>query len=225
MKIYILLLTAFVPLLWTFGYALLRFNRIPKGLKFIAYFLIFEFLAQGFSTLLFFLKLPNLSYLFVYAPVSLLLLVAFYHGFLKVYISGRLLQIAAVAFVAFSVLDALYLEDSNTFGSLLLTARSVILLILSLSTLILFMNETVRKEKQESLAAISWINNGVLLYHSSNLLLFYFGSILMHQVSPEMSGYIWVLHSFFASVMYICIFMGLRKGLRHKANQRLNQFE
>jgi hypothetical protein len=75
----------------------------------------------------------------------------------------------------------------------------------------LLLNDTVKERRKQDIPSLHWINSGLFIYYSSNLLIFYFGALITHALSKQLNRYTWMLHSFFSIVMYTCFFIGLWK--------------
>jgi len=66
--------------------------------------------------------------------------------------------------------------------------------------------------RQDKLTALPvfWFNSAVILYFSSNILLFYF-SQEVENLSSEINQWIWTVHLFFMTIYYILFSVGLWK--------------
>ena len=149
--------------------------------------------------------------LHIYVGAGFLMLAIFYKKVLEEFISGILIYSVAGLFLILTALNSIYLQPVNTFNSYALTLESVLLIIFSLTTYFLLLNEVVKEKRKAIISSINWINSGIFIYYVSNLLIFYFSDYFYKYFSAEINRYTWVLHSFFSVVMYTFFFIGLWK--------------
>lgn len=206
------LISADVPIFAVVIYALFNRKKIGKVYKPFLTFLYLSGLVQLISILLWYFQLNNMHLLHFYVPISTVLLISFYKQFLGDFINAKIFNGTAILFVAFSVLNSIFFQDILSFNSNALTAQSVLITILSLSTFKWMMHEDIKKEYRNKLLSLNWINSGLFIYYSSNLIIFYFGELIMQSISKEWIQQTWILHNFFSTVMYFCFFMGLWKN-------------
>lgn len=202
-----------VPIFIVIIFALITRKNFGKAYKPFLKFLYLSGSVQLISLPLWFFQLNNISLLHFYVPISTVLLVNFYKQFLGNFISAKIFNGAAILFVTLSVLNTIFLQDILTFNSYALTVQSILISILSLSTFKWLMHEDIRKKyKKNKLSSLNWINSGLFIYYSSNLIIFYFGELMMHSISKEWSQQTWILHNTFSTVMYFCFFVGIWKN-------------
>ena len=199
-----------IPLVGVCLYAFWYYTSFTKDLRVFSYFIFLSALVQVISLILWFKGMNNMILLHLYVPLGFIGLMWFYNTVLKGYLNPVILKWVTGLFLIFTLANSAFFQDVTTFNSYALTAESVVIVMLSLSTFSLFMNKPVKMHKRTILVSLNWINSGLFIYHASNLLLFYFGKSIMH-FSVEMSRYSWLLHSFFFCVMSICFFVGLWK--------------
>lgn len=149
--------------------------------------------------------------LHVYVPLSFLLLAWFYNTMLRDFIQKPAISIAAAVFLLLSVLNSVYIQPIHTFNSYALTLESILVIILSLSTYLLLLDERIIEAKRGQLKSINRINAGLLIYYSTTLLIFYFGNLITHGYSKTFNRYTWIAHSFLSVIMYTLFISGLWK--------------
>lgn len=176
-----------------------------------SWFLFTSALLQLISLLLWTQSLNNLPLLHLHVAIGFVCLAWFYNTLLGEFISRRIIQVTTAVFVIFTVINSLFFQDIFTFNSYALTVECVLVLILSLSTYMLLLNNIVIEKRKETIKSVSWINSGLFIYYSCTLIIFYYGDIITMYLSPEFSRYTWILHSFFSVVMYTCFIIGLWK--------------
>ena len=205
----IIIILSHIPVFAVALYSLIIYKSLKADLRVFAGFLFCSGILQLISFVLWFKSINNLFVLHLLVPIGFLFLLAFYRIVLKDFLNTLILPIVGIGFLHFSVINSCYFQDFFTFNSYALSVECILLLILSLSTYMLFLNKTVIKQDQQTIRSLNWINSGVFIYYASTLLIFYFGEFITKNVTVELSRYTWVLHSFFSVIMYGCFFMGL----------------
>lgn len=203
-----------IPIFLTVAYVFYCRRDFGKALKPFSKFLYLSGIVHLISLFLWFYQMNNMFLLHIYVPLSTVLLINFYKQFLGDFINPKIFKWTAILFVSFSVLNTIFLQYFLTFNSYALTVQSILISILSLSTFKWLMHDEIKKQRKEQLSSLNWINSGLFIYYSSNLVVFYFGELIMHSISIEWSQQTWILHSFFSTVMYFCFFIGLWKSRR-----------
>jgi len=203
------MILAYLPLFFAGGYALFHFTSLKREFRVFAWFLFFSAIIQGIALGLWFGKINNMPALHVYVALGFPLLIWFYQAVLRSFINPRLLWWVAGLFFIFTIINSLCYQSIWMFNSYALTVQSVLMVVLSLSTYTLQLNRAVKDLKRDELTSLNWINSGLFIYFVSNLLLYYFGDFIMHALPADLSKYTWTLHSFFATVLYVCICVGL----------------
>ncbi|MBL0911575.1 MAG: hypothetical protein IBJ09_04320 [Bacteroidia bacterium] len=207
----VIIIGSHFPILLTAVYAAFCYRRLDRELRLFSLFVFFSAIVQGISLLLWFRSINNLPLLHVYTALGFMLLALFYRELLRNFIDKRIIEAAALLFLLFSIANTLFLQPLSTFNSYALSAESVLVVILSLFTYMLLLDNTVKEQRRAQISSLHWINSGLFVYYSSNLIIFYFGDLITHSFPKDLNRYTWILHSFFSVVMYICFFTGLWK--------------
>lgn len=197
-----------VPIFTAGIIALLYYKHFGKALKVFSWFVFVSGIIQLTSVLLWMGGVNNLPLLHLYTPVGTALLLLFYQTVLKGYLPHQLLTWVAGVFVIVCIVNSVFFQGIFTFNSNALTLQSMLIIILSLSTYVLSVNDTFKVKRQNLLSSMNWVNSGLFIYFSSSLILFYFGDLLI-QRTPKQFRVSWVLHSLFIVVMYILVIKGL----------------
>lgn len=203
-----------IPVTLTAGYALYLYKHLIKELKVFSIFLFLSCIIQLSAMVLSILKTNNMPLLHVYVAFGFLSLAWFYVYLLDGFINKNIIWIVTGLFLLYNGINSIFIQPLTTFNSNTLTLESILVIILALSTYMLFLNDVVRNQKKQLVTSISWINSGLFIYYSSNVLIFYFGSLFTHVFSTTLTSYTWLFHSFFMVVMYLCFFIGLWKRPR-----------
>ena len=205
----IIIILSHIPVFAVTLYALFIYKSLKSDLRVFAAFLFCTGILQLIGFILWFIPANNLFVLHAYVPIGFLFLIGFYRIVFKDFLNKRVLPIVGIGFLFFSVINTIFFQDLFTFNSNAQTVESILLLILSLSTYMLFLNKTVIKQDQQTIRSLNWINSGVFIYYASTLLIFYFGEFITKNVSVELSRNTWVVITFFSVIMYGCFFKGL----------------
>lgn len=145
-------------------------------------------------------------------PVRFLILSVFYSRVLKDFLNRNIILAVVLLFLVFSLINSTLIQKIGTFNSYALTLEGVWLCILSLSSYIFLVHESVSELRARTVGGLNWLSSGLFLYYSSTLLIFYSGNIITKKFSLSASLYTWAIHSFFSVLMYICFFIGFWKG-------------
>ncbi|MBI3240470.1 MAG: hypothetical protein HYZ43_16760 [Flavobacteriia bacterium] len=205
----IIIIVSHIPVFAVALYALFIYTKLKVELKAFAWFLFCSGMLQLVSLIYWFLEKNNLFILHLLVPAGFVFLAVFYLNVLKDFLNPKILMVSATGFVVFSLINSLYFQPLSVFNSNALTVECVLLVILSLSTYTLLLNKTIINRDSKAFAGINWINSGLFIYHSSTLLIFYFGEYITSNINLELSRYTWVVHSAFSVIMYFCFWRGL----------------
>ncbi|HAD95883.1 MAG TPA: hypothetical protein DCG19_00680, partial [Cryomorphaceae bacterium] len=198
------------------AYVFLQWRKLDKALNVLRWFAVFEFLMQTTATVLAFYNILNTPLLYLYVPVDFLLKSFFYARLLSNSINTRIIYLFMVGFILYCLTDVLFISDLHVFNSVALSIQSILMVILTLSTFFIMVESEFMENNPKLANAVIWINSGFFLYHTGNILFFYFGDILMDTTFPDHEALITtVSHSFLYLVMYFCLLIGLWKSPKH----------
>lgn len=213
MKTYVIL--SHIPVLISILYAALSFKKLGRHIRIFCSFLLLSGVVQLVSLLLWLKQINNLPLLHIYVPAGFLCLTLFYQSVLKDIINKHILRAVLFLFVAFSIINTIFFQHINTYNSNALTVESILIVIYSLSTFTLMLNNIAREKKISMIQSLNWINSGLFIYYTSSLFIFYFGSSLAVHSAPLVAKYAWAFHAFFSIVMYTLFIIGLWKAQRN----------
>lgn len=206
-----ILVGSHVPIFVVCIYTIIIYKNLTSLYKSFGWFVFSTAIIQAISLIMALFKHNNLPLLHLYVPLGFALLIWFYHHILGNFVNKRILIFTALIFSVFSIFNSLFFQPILSFNSNALTAESVLLIILSISTYSFLLNTFIKRD-QQLISSLNWINSGIFIYYTSSLLLFHFGSKILSVNFPrEYSLYSWILHSFFSIIMYTCFFIGLWK--------------
>lgn len=207
----LIIIISHLPILGTSCYSFMRYKTLDRELKIFSWFLFVSGIIQMASLVLFLFKLNNMPLLHLYVAAGLICLVLFYQAVLGKFISEKITWGITIVFLAFTLVNTLFIQNILTYNSYALTVESVIIIILSLFTFMLLLNDIFRESRTRLVKSLNWINSGLFIYYSSSLLIFYFGDLITSFSQSHLVKYTWVAHSFFSMIMYTCFFVGLWK--------------
>jgi hypothetical protein len=191
-------------------YALVRFIQFPKELRAISYFIFYSALIQTVSLMLWYFHINNMFLLHLYINIGLGLLAWFYITVLVDYLNKKLILLAVALFWLASLIDLIINDRLAKFNSLFLTIESILVIIISLFTFSFILNKDIKVIKQKLYSSVMWINSGLFIYYTANVLLFYFGQYIMTAAFGASAAInIWLMHSVFTVIMYSCFIVGL----------------
>ena len=200
--------TSFLPPILVFIYTLLIFRTLAYELKPFGWFTILSGIIEGLSRTLSSFQINNMPLLHIYVAGGFVCLALFYGRIFKGFLNPNLIKSIIGLFLFATLINVLFFQSFFSFNSNLLTAESVLIIIFSLSTYILLLNEIVKKSRMDLLKSLNWINSGLFLYFTSSLIIFYFGDIITRSISLQ-TQITWSMHAVFSSLMYVCFFVGL----------------
>lgn len=202
---------ASIPVILVCIYALFVFRELGSELRIFTYFLFLSGIIELFSKILWFQSVNNLPLLHIYVAVGFVLQVWFYHSVLKGFINPNVIWGVAGLFTIFTIVNSIFIQPIDTFNSNATTVQSILILIFSLSTYLLMLNDIVREKRVNLLGSLNWINSGLFVYYASSLLIFYFSNTIFSYFSATANKYLWSVHALFLVVMNLCFFIGLWK--------------
>lgn len=205
---------SFVPTLLVAAYTLFIYKKLPAELKTFAWFVLVSGMIELISRIYWFNSKNNMPLLHLYVALGFICLSLFYQQVLNGFIDKKIIRWILIGFLAFTTVNTLFIQPIYTFNSYALMAESVIIVIFSLSTYMLMLNDIVRKKRIGLIKSLNWINSGLFIYYASSLIIFNFANLFFSDLSFKVFSknfniQTWVLHSFFSITMYCCFFVGL----------------
>lgn len=207
----IIIILSHLPIVISAVYALVLFKKLDAVLRLFSIFLFLSVVVQITALILALNRINNLPLLHFYVAGGFLLLALFYQKVLASFIHQGIIWTITIAFLVYTIFNSIFIEPLFTFNSIALAVESVLIIILSLSTYMVLMNEIVREQRLSIIRSLNWINSGLFVYYTSSLVIFY----LTRSFPRSINNYTWILHSFFSIIMYICFIVGLYKRTRN----------
>lgn len=207
----LVLIVSCIPIIVTAIYAAIIYKRLGKTLKLFSFFLFLSAIIQIASGIAWWGRVNNMPLLHLYTAVGFVLIALFYRQVFIEALDGRIIPGVIGVFLVFAIYNAIPFQLLFRFNSNVLTVESSLIIIFSLAAFILLLNEYAQNIGIPGTKSIRWINSGLLIFYSSNLLMFHFGDIMNRSFPVYLSQYTWILHDFFSAITYICFFIGLWK--------------
>lgn len=186
-----------------------KYRRLPKEFRLLVFFVWMTFIVQVFSLLLAKKGINNMALSHVYAVLSFLLLLRFYRFLLRPFINTIFFSGLSVGFLLLAIVNAIFWEPLTKFNSIPLTLEAAVMIILTLSTFWLTLNDELNDHIRARLRSINWINSGIFLYFTGSLLLFYNGETIIHSIIGRWSVYTWMIHAVLFIMLHIFLLIGL----------------
>lgn len=180
-------------------------------LKIFAAFLFLSAVIQLASAIAWFCKTNNMPLLHFYVAAGFVGIALFYREVFSQVLDRRIMLVVTILFVLFTLTRLFPTERIFRFNAMALTVESVLVIIFSLATFLLFLNDLEKQLNMPSQKTIRWINAGFFIYYSSSLLIFYFSDMMAQYFPVYINQYTWIIHSFFSVVMYSCFIIALWK--------------
>lgn len=203
-----------LPIVIITGCAIKYYKHLKRELRLFSKFLFLSFIIQISSAFFAHKSINNMPFLHAYTAMGGFILIYFYREILSLYLDKKILQWTAWIYFLVIAFDSLFFESIFTFNRIALIIEAITIIILSTSTFALFLQERSAFLNEQKVKTIGWINSGLFVYFSTNLLLYYFGEYLMQDPSIDYSIFreVWMLHSLATIATYACFIIGLWKS-------------
>jgi hypothetical protein len=188
--IYLSALSAALPLV----IALLRYRKLVAYQRWLIPLFVVALSTEYASMFLFDGKGTNLPMVHIYAVLEFGIMLEVFRTYFKALPINRLARLLFIAFVAFAVFEAYFLERIGFFNSYSRGIESIVLIAFSLY----FYLNLLQKLQVEQVHRFPmfWIATGVLIYFAGNLFLFAAANELLLNVSDELNVELYKIHNF-----------------------------
>lgn len=212
-----ILIICHIPIFYISINLLFKFSQFRHEIKPVATYLILTGILFAISLVLWFYNINNLIILHILVPLRFLLLITIYNKIFSGYLPKWIMQIVAVIFCIFSIVNTFLFETYDTFNSSALTIEGVVMIILSLSTYLFLIDKRMTKHLKDFKRSIEWVNSGVFIYYTTTLTVSYFGKFIIELLSPELSRYTWMVNSILIIIMHYCFYIAIwkQKNISH----------
>lgn len=207
--VFAFILFSSVPTVAVAAYTVFVYGNMVDELRVFARFVFLSVFIELTSKTYWFLSMNNMPLLHLYVATGFVCIALFYEKVLKGFIKASILRTILFSFLTFTIINSIFIQDIFTFNSYALTVESVLIIILSLTTYMVLMDDIVKKSRAGLIKSLNWINSGLFLYYSSSILIFYFGELITSFFPSPLLSLTWVIHALFSNIMYGCFFVGL----------------
>lgn len=151
-----------------------------------------------------YLALQNTSNLFLfhfYPPVELSFLLVIYSLNMRHAVPSVVFWSFGILFILFSVINTLYFQPLHVFNTNGRGVESFLVLVLAIGYSILLLYRPGEHRNQNR--PMFWINTGVLIYFSVNLVFFFMSNFLLENLSQTLNYFVWGFHALVGLVLYM----------------------
>ncbi len=168
-----------------------KYKYLSKSQTWLFYLLIATAVTEVISNFLWYQSINNFPVFHVFTIFQFIFIIGIYKIELRSVFSKNLFNIALIIFVAFAIINSIWLQSIYAFNSNTITIVSYVTLFFSLA----YFYKLLKEVKYEALekTPMFWLNIGFLIYFSSNLLLFFLNDYLP-KGSPSMY-LVWSAHA------------------------------
>lgn len=217
---FIILTIARYILIFPISVGIPKVRKFTYDLRILFWHLVLSGLFQGTINYLSYLGQNNLFLMHIYEVEQVTLLLLFYGSILRDFIPLKWTYTVIVAFVLFSIFNAVYLQpltvnptNTNIAASALILLY-VFLSIYERSKQVLPSRGIDLIEYERNKVPFFFINLGMIIYHLIFGLLYLFSNVVLDLKLYSMSTNLWTAHSVLVTIMYTCIGIGLLKFKR-----------
>ena len=204
---YVSILSVLLPL------AIGLWDRQPKNdvLKPVVWVAIASFILDCLSWILVMNKKNSFPAANLYFIIQFVLM---YMTFAR-YQNIKYLRFTFFTFTAFAVANFLFYQGLNTFNSYTVYVSSLLMIVCSIASLRLLMEEETQNVQ---LLPMFWFSFGVLIYYGGSLFIFLFNNYLIKYL-PTSHLNVWSLHDVLNIIKNIFLFMTLWVNYKSKTSQ------
>lgn len=183
-----------------------RLKELGRSQKYLFFLVLSGLVAEGAARIL--TKSGPTSYpvFHIYALVEYTLLALIYSELFNKRKSRIYLRISILVVLAFGVVNVSFFQGWHELNTNVTIVISSVLIVLAITFFFRMLNE-MRYHRIER-SSVFWINNGVIIYFSSSLLLFVFSNWLV-ELSVNSALSVWLIHLGFNTVHYACFAIAL----------------
>lgn len=190
-------------------YALGIWRKSPKELRYFFGFVFISVFVEVVAYGCAYFGVNNMPLLHLYVAGGFLFVSQFYKEIFIGFIDGKIINIITGLFLMFTIINSLFIQSIYSFNSYAITLESIIIIVFSITTSMLILNETAGRKRIPFHGSLSWINSGLFIYYVSSLIIFYFGDFITRYSRSELTNFTWILNALFSTIMYCCFFVGL----------------
>jgi hypothetical protein len=184
-----------------------KYNKLPKELKVISWYLFIGAITSIIYNTMGFQKVNNMPLAHLYTVVEFTVLVLFYHRVMDKTGLNRFILWLIPLFVAFAIINALFFQSIFIYNTYTKSVEAIVIIFLSISYFIATLDKIGKSPERTSV--IPYINSGLLLYFSGSFILFVIFNMTLQ--NRPFGLFMWGLHATFLLFLYILIAIALWK--------------
>jgi len=189
--------------------SIIRYRKLDWAMKTVACYVFLGAFVQSFSSYLNAKNQNNLWLLHLYTPLEFTCIVCFYGIVLRGFVKKTMMVGLGLGFAILSALNSAFLQSVTTFNTYARSLEGILVILLCL--IWCYHTLTEMKIKRLEQDPVFWVNTGLLLYFSGNVLLFAFSNYIV-DINRALNLYIWAFHALFSILLYFFITVGLWKA-------------
>lgn len=180
---------------------LFTFSSNGKAIRFLILLSIIACVTEYTGAYLAYQQIPNLFLFHLYPPIEFSILLVIYSINLKRFIPKYVFWGIGILFISLSVLNTIYFEPLNVFNA---NGRGLeSFLVLGIATgYSIFQLKALPEERTDN-KAMFWVNTGLMMYFSVNLVLFFMSNYLLKNFSQTFNNFLWDFHALISFVLYL----------------------
>lgn len=182
------------------------YKKFTRAYQVLSLHLLVVSVLGAIAVLMWYLKQNNLPLLHIYTAAEFVMVTWFYSYILQELVPRKVLLTGCIAFVLFSLINAIWIQSWFTFNTLPRSIESLWVICLTLTCYYQMLSELKIRKMERS--PIFWINTGFFFYFSGALFLFALSNYIL-SLNHQLNIYIWTLHACFSILLYLFIFLGL----------------
>ena len=190
-------------------FSIIKYRKLDWAMKVVAYYVFLSATVQASSTFLSSKGQNNLWLLHLYTPLEFICFVCFYGIVLQGFVKKTMMVGLGLGFVVLSALNSAFLQSVTTFNTYARSLEGILVILLCLIWCYRTLTELKIKRLEQD--PVFWVNTGLLLYFSGNVLLFAFSNYII-DINRALNLYIWAFHALFSILLYFFITVGLWKA-------------
>lgn len=202
-----------------------QFKKYAPVLTIITAYLVITTIIAAFMAILWQYKMNNLFLFHIDIVVRFIMLMLFYRQLLKKIpttgdklVKRKIFSILIVLFLAFAIINALFIQPITENPSNTVIIAHAIILICALGYKYdrcyydpVPIANTERIIFKFYKLPVFWINTGIIIYTSSSSVIYAISNMLLNPNAKDIAIAAWVMHAIFNIILYTCIAIGLYK--------------
>ena len=178
----------------------LRYRKLERPLQLLLWLVVFGFMTDLLSRILWYYRINNLFLIILYIPVEFALLASIYRYELKGTRMARVIPWLIMLLGAYSLYEILS-GRAKGFSPEARFAEGFLILCFVL----LYLSHTLRKLSTNHLeyAPMFWLSTGLFIYSACDIIIFIFSNYILSSYSEKFNLQLWDIHAILTIVLYL----------------------